>query len=175
MHRLEAGNVLCLKAFGAFLYFKFDCLTFVERFVSVHHDRREVHENIFTGLTLDKTIALRSIEPLDCSLFLHCHYLTRAYPTNAFKPGWACDIGIALFLLVRMLVNYGRANTRNLPSAVTAPQPAKKAAKIVLAAPLNEPKGITRATNARQIVPRNGRFVHAGDAAIPNGFLSLTR
>ena len=42
MHRLEAGNVLCLKALGAFLYFKFHCLTFVERFVSIHHDRREV-------------------------------------------------------------------------------------------------------------------------------------
>ena len=136
MHRLEAGNVLCLKAFGAFLYFKFHCLTFVERFVSVHHDRREVHENIFTGLTLDKTIALRSIEPLDCSLFLHCHYLTRAYPTNASKPGWACDIGIALFLLVRVLVTYGRANTRYLPSAVTALQPAKKTAKYCPCSPV---------------------------------------
>jgi len=113
MHRLEAGNVLCLKAFGAFLYFKFDCLTFVERFVSVHHDRGEVHENIFAGLTLDKTIALRSVEPLNCSLFLHFYYLTCAYPTNASKLGWACDIGIALFLLVRMLVSYRRANTRD--------------------------------------------------------------
>lgn len=56
MHRLEAGNVLCLKAFGAFLYFKFHCLAFVERFVCVHHDRGEVNENIFTGLALDKTI-----------------------------------------------------------------------------------------------------------------------
>jgi hypothetical protein len=80
MHRLEAGNVLCLKAFGAFFYFKFHCLTFVERFVSVHHDRREMYENIFTGLALDKTIALRSIEPLNCSLFLHRYYLACASP-----------------------------------------------------------------------------------------------
>src|SRR5580658_1967195 len=115
MHRLEAGNVLCLKAFGAFLYFKFHCLTFVERFVSVHHDRGEVYENIFTGLALDKTIALRSVEPLHCSLFLHCYYLACAYPTKAFKLGWARDIGIALFLLVRILVSHGRANTRVLP------------------------------------------------------------
>jgi hypothetical protein len=28
MPRLEAGKVLCLKALGAFLYFKFHCLTF---------------------------------------------------------------------------------------------------------------------------------------------------
>jgi hypothetical protein len=80
MHRLEAGNVLSLKAFGAFLYFKLHGLTFVERFVPVHHDRREMNENIFPGLALDKTIALRSIEPLHCSLFLHFHYLACAFP-----------------------------------------------------------------------------------------------
>jgi hypothetical protein len=79
-HRLEPRYVFCLKAFGAFLYFKFHCLAFVERFVSVHHDRGEMHENIFPGLTLDKTIALRSIEPLDCSLFLHFHYLELGLP-----------------------------------------------------------------------------------------------
>src|SRR5580700_8924362 len=78
MHRLEAGNILCLKALGAFLYFKFLCLTFIERFVSIHHDRREVYENVFPGLPLDKSKALRSIEPLHCSLFLHFHYLARA-------------------------------------------------------------------------------------------------
>jgi len=80
MHRLEAGNVFSLKAFGAFLYFKLHGLTFVERFVPVHHDRREMNENIFPGLALDKTIALRSIEPLHCSLFLHFHYLACAFP-----------------------------------------------------------------------------------------------
>jgi hypothetical protein len=79
MHRLEAGNVLCLKAFGAFLYFKLHGLTFIERFVSIHHNRREVYENIFPGLPLDKTITLRSIKPLDCSLFLHSHYLACAF------------------------------------------------------------------------------------------------
>src|SRR5580693_10373766 len=97
MHRLEAGNVLCLKAFGAFLYFKFHCLAFVERFVSVHHDRGEVHENIFTGLTLDKTIALRSVEPLDCSLFLHCYYLTCANPTNAFDSAGLATLELLCF------------------------------------------------------------------------------
>jgi hypothetical protein len=30
-----------------------------------------VHENIFSGLALDESIAFRSIEPLHCSLFLH--------------------------------------------------------------------------------------------------------
>jgi hypothetical protein len=75
-----------------------------------------VYENIFTGLALDKTIALRSIEPLNCSLFLHFYYLACASPTNVFKLGWVRDIEIALFLLVRILVSYGPANTRVLPS-----------------------------------------------------------
>jgi hypothetical protein len=161
MHRLEAGNVLCLKAFGAFFYFKFHCLTFVERFVSIHHNRGEVYENIFTGLALDKTITLRSVEPLHCSLFLHFYYLACAFPANVFILGWVGDIEIALFLLVRILVSYGRANTRDSPSVVTASSPQKKAAKIVLAASSNESEGNTRATNARQMVPRNGPFVHA--------------
>ena len=174
MHRLEAGNVLCLKAFGAFLYFKFHCLAFVERFVSVHHNRGEVYENIFTGLALDKTKALRSIEPFHCSLFLHCHYLACASPTNAFKLGWVRDIEIALFLLVRILVSYGRANARVLPSPVTASSPQKKAAKIVLAALSNESKGNTRATNARQIVPRNGPSVHAANWYSATALLRLT-
>jgi hypothetical protein len=131
MHRLEAGNVLCLKAFGAFLYFKFHCLAFVERFISVHHDRREVYENIFTGLTLDKTIALRSIEPLNRSLFLHFYYLACA------SPIWlGCDVEIALFLLVRILVSCGQPNTRLLPSAVTASRPAKKGRKDCPSGPL---------------------------------------
>jgi len=60
-----------------------------------------------------------------------------------------------------MLVSYGRANTRDLPSAVTASSPQKKAAKIVLAGLSNESKGNTRATNATPRVPRNGPFVHA--------------
>src|SRR5580698_11537870 len=139
MHRLEAGNVLCLKAFGAFLYFKFHCLAFVERFVSVHHDRGEMYENIFTGLALDKTIALRSIEPLNCSLFLHFYYLACASPTNAFKLGWVGDIEIALFLLVRILVRYGRANTRVLPSP-RQPPARKKSPKDCPCRPLERVK-----------------------------------
>ena len=81
MHRLEAGNVLCLKALGTLFHFEFNCLAFVERFVSVHHDGGEVDENIFSGLALDESIALRSIEPLDCTLFLaHFHDLAGATP-----------------------------------------------------------------------------------------------
>jgi hypothetical protein len=74
-HRLGGGNVLCLKALGALLHFKFNSLALVQRLVTVHLNRGEVHENIFPGLALDETKALRRIEPLNCSLFFHFHYL----------------------------------------------------------------------------------------------------
>jgi hypothetical protein len=107
-------------------------------------------------LSLDKTIALRSVKPLHCSLFLHFHYLACATPT---RLGLA-TLEIALFLLVRLLDSGGRIGTRASPSLVTASSPQKKAARIGLAALSNESKGNTRATNATQIVPRNDLFVH---------------
>jgi len=55
---LEAGNVLCLKALGALLNFKLHCLAFVEGLIAVHHDRREVDENILSCLPLDEAVAL---------------------------------------------------------------------------------------------------------------------
>jgi hypothetical protein len=39
----------------------------------------------------------------------------------------------------------------------------KKSRKIFLAAPLDGSKRNTRATKAREIIPRNGPFVHAGE------------
>ena len=92
MLRLKCANVLSLKAFGTLFHFKFDRLTFVERFVSIHDDGGKVHENVFPGLALDESIALRSIEPLHCSLFLaHFHDLARATPKRA-----GATVGIAL-------------------------------------------------------------------------------
>src|SRR3984957_20782538 len=72
--RLEPGNVLRLKAFRAFLNFKFHCLTFIQGLVTVHLNRREVDENVLSGLPLDEAIPLRSIELLHCALFLHSHH-----------------------------------------------------------------------------------------------------
>jgi len=72
MHRLEACDVLCLKAFRTLLHLEFNCLTLIQGLVTVHLNGGEVYEYIFTGLTLDESVALRSIEPLHCSLFLHC-------------------------------------------------------------------------------------------------------
>jgi hypothetical protein len=105
-----------------------------------------MHENIFTGLTLDEPVALRSIELLHCSLFLQFHYL---------------DIEIALPLLVRFLViaqrpasNHSRSDSRQRsPKRRDSLQPAKKGHKVCPCSPSNESKGNTRATNAIETVP----------------------
>src|SRR4029450_12444819 len=68
----EACYILCLQAFRTLLHFEFHRLTFIERLVTVHHDGGEVYENIFSCLALDESVALRSVEPLHRSLFLHC-------------------------------------------------------------------------------------------------------
>src|SRR6266436_5690481 len=79
--RLDRGNVLSLKAFRALFHFKLHGLPFVKGLVAVHGNRREVHENIFSGLALNETKAFGGIEPLHCSLFLH------------FSPSLKCPTG----------------------------------------------------------------------------------
>lgn len=131
--RLEVSNVLRLEALRAFFHFKLHRLTFIQGLVTVHGDRGEVYENIFSRLALDESVTLRSIEPLHCSLFLHCHYL---------------DIGIALPLLVRLPGQRCAANHRptpsdygpGFPSPATSSSLQKKAAKFVLAAPRTSQK-----------------------------------
>jgi hypothetical protein len=72
MHRLEACDVLRLKAFRALLDFKLHRLTFIQRLITFLLNCREVYEYVFSRLALDEPVTLRSIEPLYCSLFLHC-------------------------------------------------------------------------------------------------------
>src|SRR5579863_5856773 len=65
-------NVLCLQSLGALLHFELDLLPFIERLVAVALNGREVNENILSRLALDKSIALRRVEPLDGTLlFAH--------------------------------------------------------------------------------------------------------
>src|SRR6266568_8578010 len=97
-HSLEACNVLSLKALRALLHFELHRLTFVEGLVTVHNDGGEVHEDIFSRLALDEPVAFRSIEPLHCSLFLHC-------PTSHARPRsdrdrryWNCIASLDPFL-----------------------------------------------------------------------------
>jgi len=64
--------VFGLQALWSLLDFEFNRLPFVECFVPLGLNRREVDENVLTGLALDEPIALGRIEPLDSAL-LFCH------------------------------------------------------------------------------------------------------
>jgi len=66
---LQDLNVLCLPTLGAFLDFELDRLAFLQAAESIRLDRREMHENVFAGLTADKAKTLGVVKPLYCSLF----------------------------------------------------------------------------------------------------------
>ena len=68
---LQTGDVRRLQAFRALGYFKFNRLTFVQRFISLRLDGGEMDKNVLAGLALDESEALAGIEPLHCSLFFH--------------------------------------------------------------------------------------------------------
>src|SRR5580692_426165 len=123
IYRLEACDVLCLKALRALLYFEFHRLAFIQGLVPIHLNGGEVYENIFSGLALDEPVALRSIEPLHCSLFLHC----------------------TTSMLKLLCLSWSRGLVSQAPRQPPARQ--KKAA-MCCRSPLNESKGNTRATNA---------------------------
>src|SRR5467141_2523222 len=102
--KLEACNVLSLKALRALLHFKLDCLTFVEGLVTVHHDRGEVHENILSGLTLDKSEPFRSIKPFHCSLFLHVQASHAQLRPGRSRRYWNCVVSLGPFSAAAKLV-----------------------------------------------------------------------
>src|SRR5882757_513241 len=123
LYRLEACDILCLKALRALLYFEFHRLAFIQGLVPIHLNGGEVDENIFPGLALDEPEALRSVEPLHCSLFLHC----------------------TTSMLKLLCLSWSRGLVSQAPRQPPARQ--KKAA-MCCRSPLNESKGNTRATNA---------------------------
>ena len=66
---LDAFDVLCLPAFGAFYYVELNLLTFLQTAETIRLDGREMYEYILTILTADKSIALGIVKPLYCSCF----------------------------------------------------------------------------------------------------------
>jgi len=66
---LQNLYVLRLPAFGSLDYVELDRLAFLQAAEAIGLDRRIVDENIFPILTADEAVALRVIEPLNCSLF----------------------------------------------------------------------------------------------------------
>jgi len=66
---LELLDALSLQAFGALGDGKLHRFAFGERSVAFRLDGRVMDENIISGSALDKSIALRVIEPLYDTLF----------------------------------------------------------------------------------------------------------
>lgn len=71
LHSIELNeiHVLGLQSFRTFLHFKGNARALIERAVSTGRDRGEVHEDIFSILSLDKSKSLRGVKPLHCSCF----------------------------------------------------------------------------------------------------------
>jgi hypothetical protein len=61
--------------------FEFNRLAFVQRFVPLGLNSREVDENILAGLALDEPKPFAGIEPLHCSLFSHlfAHFVFKLF------------------------------------------------------------------------------------------------
>src|SRR5260370_23616818 len=96
-----------------------------------------------------------------------CSFTCQPHMRNSDRVG-IVDIGIAVRLLARSWeLQHG------FPSVAKSFHPKKKATKIVLAAPSNESKGITRATNASKRVPQSAQFVHSYEQGMETYFHSL--
>ncbi len=86
---LDAFNVLCLPALMTFHYVELNLLTFLQAAKPICLDGGEVHENIFTILAADKTIALGIVKPLYCSCFHDVTvFLLLKYAPNLAEQYW---------------------------------------------------------------------------------------
>jgi hypothetical protein len=66
---LDAFDVLCLPALGAFDYVELDLLTFLQTAETIRLDRGEMNKYVFPILAADESIALGIVKPLYGSCF----------------------------------------------------------------------------------------------------------
>src|SRR5437870_5356978 len=64
-------DVGCLQTLGAFRQLELHLGAFIQGTVALRLNGREMYENIFSVLPLDKAIALGCVEPLHCAFFFH--------------------------------------------------------------------------------------------------------
>ena len=68
---LDAFDVFCLPALGAFDYVELNLLSFLQAAETVGLNGGEVYKYVLTVLAADESIALGVVKPLYCSLFCH--------------------------------------------------------------------------------------------------------
>ena len=69
LERLGYGDVLGLVALGALFDLELHHLSLRQRFVTIHLNRGEMDEDVFSRLALDEAIPLCRVEPLHHTLF----------------------------------------------------------------------------------------------------------
>ncbi len=72
---LESHNFFRLKAFGTLGDTKLHPLALVKTLIAIGNDSVEMDENVLARVALDKAIAFRAVEPLNCTLFFFGHDL----------------------------------------------------------------------------------------------------
>src|SRR4051794_4728938 len=81
---LDRSHVRCLQALLALHDLELDALTFGQRLVALHRDRREVDEDVLALLALDEAVTLLVREPLNGALSQLC--LLATSETTARAP-----------------------------------------------------------------------------------------
>jgi hypothetical protein len=71
---LDNDDVAGLKTLGALFDGELDPLAFLQVLETLALDGREVDEDIFAAFASEEAIALRSIEPLDCTVDTFRHF-----------------------------------------------------------------------------------------------------
>src|SRR5437868_2303327 len=69
--RSDAIDVLGLQTLGTLLDLEFHLRAFVQRTVAVRLDSRKVHKNVIAGGSLDESISLCGVKPLNNTFFFH--------------------------------------------------------------------------------------------------------
>src|SRR5215471_875901 len=70
----DNGDVACLQTLGALLDIELDALAFLQVLETLALNGREVDEDIIAAFASNESIALCSIEPLDCTVDTFRHF-----------------------------------------------------------------------------------------------------
>ena len=88
-HLLHLGYVHCLQALRSRLDFELHFVAVVQGFVPITNNRLVMDEHIFAICTRNKSKALSSIEPFDCSFFHGTNPFLKSYPD---QPSGRCTL-----------------------------------------------------------------------------------
>src|ERR1700761_3250119 len=83
-----ANYVRGVESFWPLLAFELNRVALIQCFIAVLLNCREVHEDVLTSGTLDKTVSFCSVEPLDHAVFLQANSLSDLFHAVYFRGMW---------------------------------------------------------------------------------------